>query len=208
MEIRSFRRVFELERRVYRIDRLRLNPGGVPVRGVVYAVALIATSLVLETLPLVGLLYRTLPWYLRDLGLPIAIATGLTALRIEGRPFHHSALSLLRWSVAPRREAGWSRCSSPGERWRPDPVVFLPDGSDGSFRRLRYRGPGAVLVATEHVRRGSSSRSERARLASGRPSLELRALPRARPLKSAHVLLLADSALLLVHGEAREAGPR
>jgi hypothetical protein len=33
MEIRSFRRVFDLERRIYRVDRLRLNPGGIPVRG-------------------------------------------------------------------------------------------------------------------------------------------------------------------------------
>ena len=29
-EIRSYRRVFDLERRIYSIDRLRLNPGGVP----------------------------------------------------------------------------------------------------------------------------------------------------------------------------------
>ena len=36
MEIRSYRRVFDLERRVYSVDRLRLNPSGVPVRGIVY----------------------------------------------------------------------------------------------------------------------------------------------------------------------------
>ena len=36
IEIRSYRAVFDLERRIYRVDRLRLNPGGVPVRGVVY----------------------------------------------------------------------------------------------------------------------------------------------------------------------------
>ena len=34
IEIRSYRRVFDLERRIYSIDRVRLNPGGVPVRGV------------------------------------------------------------------------------------------------------------------------------------------------------------------------------
>ncbi len=34
MEIRSYRRVFDLERRIYQVDRLRLNPSGVPVRGV------------------------------------------------------------------------------------------------------------------------------------------------------------------------------
>ena len=42
MEIRSYRAVFDLERRIYRIDRLRLNPAGVPVRGIVYFLALLA----------------------------------------------------------------------------------------------------------------------------------------------------------------------
>ena len=37
IEVRSYRTVFDLERRLYRIDRLRLNPGGVPVRGIVTA---------------------------------------------------------------------------------------------------------------------------------------------------------------------------
>jgi hypothetical protein len=37
MDIRSYRAVFDLERRIYRIDRLRLNPSGVPVRGVIDA---------------------------------------------------------------------------------------------------------------------------------------------------------------------------
>ena len=42
IEIRSYRRVFDLERRVYSVDRLRLNPGGVPVRGIVYLLAILA----------------------------------------------------------------------------------------------------------------------------------------------------------------------
>ena len=42
--------------------------------------------------------------------------------------------------------------SAPGRRWHPHEVLFLPDGSDARLRRLRYTGPGAVLVAVAHER--------------------------------------------------------
>src|ERR1700724_4931075 len=88
LEIRSFRRVFELERRIYRVDRLRLNPGGVPLRGVVYFLALVAISVLAGAMPLVALLARAIPWYVRALVLP-ALGAGLFALiRGEVRPFH------------------------------------------------------------------------------------------------------------------------
>ena len=67
MEIRSYRRVFDLERRIYRIDRLRLNPGGVPVRGVVYFLALLLAVLIARRLPLLEIVATLPPWYLGDL---------------------------------------------------------------------------------------------------------------------------------------------
>ena len=70
MEIRSYRRVFDLERRVYSVDRLRLNPSGVPVRGVVYFVAVVAVVLASSSLPLLGTGLGLAPWYLRDLLFP------------------------------------------------------------------------------------------------------------------------------------------
>ncbi len=51
LEIRSFRSVFALERRIYRIDTLRLNPAGVPLRGIAYAVALVLLALVGGAVP-------------------------------------------------------------------------------------------------------------------------------------------------------------
>ena len=48
MEIRSYRAVFDLERRIYRVDRMRLNPAGVPVRGIVYFLALLAAIVVVR----------------------------------------------------------------------------------------------------------------------------------------------------------------
>ena len=43
-------------------------------------------------------------------------------------------------------------CGAPGERWHPEEILMLPDGSDGQMRRLRYTGPGAVLVTVAHER--------------------------------------------------------
>ncbi|HEU0316230.1 MAG TPA: hypothetical protein VFR49_02805 [Solirubrobacteraceae bacterium] len=152
MEIRSYRAVFELERRVYRIDTLRLNPGGVPLRGIVYAAAMILATGLAGRIGPVGLLLGVLPWYVGYVGLPIAAAALGTIVRIEGRPFHLAAWALAAHRLAPRHTTRLGRAPAPRARWRPDRVVFIPDGSDSRLRRLRYRGPGAVLVCCAHDR--------------------------------------------------------
>jgi len=194
MEIRSYRAVFDLERRIYRVDRLRLNPGGIPVRGVVYFLAILLTTLIAGGLPLVGEAIGALPWYLRDLALPIASATVLSVIRIEGRPFHLAAYALLRYGAGSRQFAGMRACDAPGACWRPEEILMLPDGSDGRMRRLRYTGPGAVLVTTAHERADWGSAPGR-RL-QWRPSLTLRELPGRRALGSAQVIALAPGARL------------
>ncbi len=204
IEIRSYRAVFDLERRIYRVDRLRLNPGGIPVRGVVYFLAILFTTLIAGGLPLVGEAIRALPWYLRDLALPIASATVLSVIRIEGRPFHLAAYALLRYGGGSRHLAGMRACDAPGACWRPEEILMLPDGSDGRMRRLRYTGPGAVLVTTAHERADWGSAPGR-RLP-WRPSLTLRELPGRRALGSAQVIALAPGARLLVHSAAAARG--
>jgi hypothetical protein len=151
MEIRSYRAVFDLERRIYRIDRLRLNPGGIPLRGVVYCLAILAVLALAGAVPLLGAVVRALPWYLRDLALPAGSAAVLTMIRVEGRPFHLAAAALLRHALGPRHLAGMlaDRRSIARTRvrgWRPDDLLVLPDGSDARLRRLRYTGPGAVRM--------------------------------------------------------------
>ncbi|MCW3058157.1 MAG: hypothetical protein JWO21_2126 [Solirubrobacterales bacterium] len=198
IEIRSYRRVFDLERRLYRVDRLRLNPGGVPVRGIVYFLALLAASLIAAALPLAGGIARAMPWYLRDVALPGASATLLSMIRVEGRTFHLAAYALLRYRMSPRHLAGARPCGRPGGRWRPRDIVVLPDGSDSRLRRLRYTGPGAVLVAVEHER--ACDRVERAAGVSvgRRPAVTLTGLPGGRPLRRAQVISLGPRARLLV----------
>ncbi|HEY3829351.1 MAG TPA: hypothetical protein VGL57_09155 [Solirubrobacteraceae bacterium] len=143
-EIRSYRSVFDLERRIYRIDRLRLNPGGIPVRGVVYCLAIFALFTLMARMPLLGDLVRVLPWYLRELALPVACAGLFTLIRVEGRPFHLAAVALLRHMCGPRYLVGMRPCGGPGQCWRPGELLVLPDGSEARLRRLRYTGPGAV----------------------------------------------------------------
>jgi hypothetical protein len=151
-EIRSFRAVFALERRIYRIDTLRLNPSGIPVRGIVYAAAFIVAALIAGAVPPVAWLDPIVPWYLRDVCLPLTAAWLVGAARIDGRAFHVAALAALTHLAGPRRLDRLAP-RAPTGRWRPPPIVCIPDGSDGRFRALRYRGPGAVLIRGPHERR-------------------------------------------------------
>ena len=200
MVIRSYRRVFDIERRIYRIDRLRLNPSGVPVRGVVYFLVILLAVLVLEHLPVLHLVAGSLPWYARVVMLPAATAALLSVIRIEGRAFHLSAHALWRYMLLPRRLSGVLPALAPGGRWYPPDILLLPDGSDSTFRSLRFSGPGAVLVAMEHERAGRAA--ERGAVGIGRPgrrpALTIRAVAGARALQSGQVIELAAGARLLV----------
>jgi hypothetical protein len=199
IEIRSYRAVFDLERRIYRVDQLRLNPGGIPVRGVVYLLAILAATLLASSLPLLGTVLGALPWYLRDLALPVASATVLCVIRIEGRPFHLAAGALLRHRTGPRHFAGVLPRDAPGARWQPEEILLLPDGSDGEMRRLRYTGPGAVLVTTAHERsqrRGLRGFRSGSGLRTAR--LTLRELPNRPVLEQGQVLELARNVELRV----------
>ncbi|HSZ04545.1 MAG TPA: hypothetical protein VK778_05010 [Solirubrobacteraceae bacterium] len=196
--------MFDLERRIYSVDRLRLNPAGVPVRGVMYFLAILAASMIAGGLPLLGGIVGRLPWYMRDIALPGVGATVLSVIRLEGRSFHLAARALLRYWAGPRRLAGLRRCAAAGGRWRPQEIVLLPDGSDHRMRRLRYAGPGAVLVSVEHERRGRAMERDLSGAARPglRPVLSLRQPADARVLAEGQVISLGPGARLLVKTNA------
>ncbi len=207
MEIRSYRRVFDLERRIYRVDRLRLNPGGVPVRGVVYFVVILAATLIAGQLPLLASVVRVLPWYLRDVALPAGSAAVLTMIRVEGRPFHSAAYALGRYRIGHRWLAGVRPCAAVGVRWHPEEIIFLPDGSDGRMRRQQYTGPGAVLVAVEHEHAEQMAARRFPSLGFGRrAALTLWESSNARAHEGGQVIELASGARLLVRSSARLGG--
>jgi hypothetical protein len=159
LEIRSFRAVFALERRIYRIDTLRLNPGGVPLRGIGYAVALVLLALAAGSVPPTSFPNAVIPWYVRDVAAPLCTAVVLATLRIDGRPFHIAVGSLCGFMLGARRLHSLAPASRQ-KRWAPADVLLIPDGSEASLRSMRFRGPGAVLVQVGHV---AASRSGLAR---------------------------------------------
>ncbi len=199
MQVRSFRAVFDLERRVYRVDTVRLNPSGVPLRGIIYAATLVPVSLLAGWLPPLSWGLGLVPWYVRYLGLPAIAAALATIVRIDGRPFHHAVRSLALHCVSARWRSGLARAPAPGTRWRPGPILLVPDGSDSRFRRLRYRGPGAVQIGYPHDRAEWPARAILRRVGS---DLTIQARETGRPLARPVALELADGAVLDVRAAA------
>ena|SRR5690242_59088 len=116
-EIRSYRQVFAFERRLYRIEGLRLNPAGVPLRGIGYFLALACAGLVLGRLPLVGGALAAVPWYVREAMAPAVAACLLTTVRLEGRSLHIAIAALIRWRLGARELVGL--CAQSRFRRRP-----------------------------------------------------------------------------------------
>lgn len=114
IEIRSYRQVFALERRLYRVEGLRLNPAGVPLRGVGCFLILACAGLVLGRLPILGEAATIVPWYLREGVFPALAAFVLTAVRLEGRPLHIAAVALIRWRIGTRELVGLRKPTRPG----------------------------------------------------------------------------------------------
>jgi hypothetical protein len=198
-DIRSYRRVFDLERRIYSVDRLRLNPAGVPMRGVVYALAAISAFAAARHAPLVGALTVLFPWYVWEAGLPIAIASAFTVLRIDGRRFHVALAAIVRHALGPRQFVALKPGRATGRVWRPGDFLLVPDGSEGRIRRMRFSGPGAVFVACAHERREGSSTRMRAGVRFRRSStLLVRELAEGAAPDRVEVLALSAGATLLV----------
>jgi hypothetical protein len=153
-----------------------------------------------------------MPWYLRGLGLPGVGAALLTLVRLEGRPFHVAARALLGYRMSPRRLVGLERRASVGACWCPGEIFMLPDGSDAHIRRLRYTGPGAVLISVEHERYLGGARrvDPGSRWGTLLRRLIVRELPGGRGLPHGQVVALARGARLATRGQSESrarAGP-
>jgi hypothetical protein len=152
LEIRSYRSVFALERRLYRVDAIRLNPSGIPLRGVAYAACLAALGVMSGSLPLTRWIVEVIPWYLRDLAFPIGLGAALATVKIEGRHFHTSAVAILRRAAGPSSLIMFGKASRWRARYQPASVMFLVDGSEAVPRNMRYAGPGVAVIRYAHDR--------------------------------------------------------
>lgn len=162
-----------------------------PLRGVAWALALIVVALVAGALPPTRWLDPLAPWYVRDIGLPIGAAWLCASIRIDGRPLHAAARSCANHFLGARTLHALRPPARGESRWVPPPILCIPDGSDARFRALRYRGPGAVLIARPHLR-------AEWRPTPRRVAVTLHPLP-GPPAARASVLELAAGAILEVH---------
>jgi hypothetical protein len=147
VQIQSFRVVFDLERRIHRIDRFRVPlPYGLPLRSVAYGAATLAGVLLLQQLAGTRQLLGVLPPPARFVLLPLAISYGLTRLRLDGRSAHAAAGCWLRYLAGPRDLVAFDRVD-PRRQVRLADLAMAPDAAGGTWRRGAVHGPADVVVA-------------------------------------------------------------
>lgn len=144
--IRSFRVVFDLERRIHKVDRIRLPlPYGLPLRSVAYAVAAFVAILTLTTMPLLGGAFAVLPAPVRLAVLPVLVSYLLTQMRPDGRPAHWFLLAWARQRVARTQVVALA----PVRRQRVErlgDVIVAPDERDVRLRAGVVEGPAVALL--------------------------------------------------------------
>src|SRR5215213_5600535 len=145
--IRSYRRVFEVDRRIYRVDRWALPvPGGVPLRAVAYFVAALLGVLVAGSLPGIGELVAGVSAPLRFVVVPLAVAVLGSQAAPDGRAAHRFACDWLALRFRARR-----RCTGRVVPLEGEPVMWHGelalrwDGDGAQLRRGRIRGPARVM---------------------------------------------------------------
>jgi len=168
--IRSFRVVFELERRIHKVDRWRIPvPYGVPLRGIAYWAAALLATIAIGRMPLAGELAGVLPAPIRFVIVPVAAAYALARLQVDGRPAHTVLAAWARFRLSPRRVAGLRAVPRVGTVVRLGDVCVLPDERGAQYRRVVVEGPATVLL--RYPSRGW------VRAGGRRPALHVRQLP-------------------------------
>jgi TcpE family len=147
--IRSYRRVFEVDRRIYRVDRWALPvPGGVPLRGLAYFAATLGLVVLLGSLPGIGELVGVLTPPLRYVVLPLTVAVLGTQAAPDGRTAHRFARDWLRLRLRARR-----RCAGRVVPLEGEPVPWHGvlaarwDAHAARLQRARVRGPAMIAFA-------------------------------------------------------------
>src|SRR4051812_21191391 len=148
LEIRSFRVVFQLERRLHRIQHWKLPlPYGLPLRGLAYGAIVLALVLALGRLPVIGGVIGVLPPPLRFLLAPVGAGFFLARARVDGRPAHRFLPAWTRDRAGSRWVSAFRPIEPPGACVRfVDPIVMVPDSSGPEYRAARLVGPARVLL--------------------------------------------------------------
>src|SRR3954449_10907938 len=158
--IRSYRRVFEVDRRIYRVDRWALPvPGGVPLRAVGYFAAAVLAVVILGSLPLTSELVGMLSAPLRYVVLPLAVAVLGTQAAPDGRTAHRFALDWVRFRWRAHRRSAGRVVALEDEpvRWDGD-LAVRADADAPRLQRGRVKGPARVTFNVPVSLRGLEAR--------------------------------------------------
>jgi len=149
--IRSYRRIFHVDRRLYRIQDWTIPvPGGVPLLAVAYFAATLVAVLIAGGLPGLEQLLGLLSPPLRYVVLPLAVAVLGTQIAPDGRRAHRFAADWLALHVRRRRRSAGRPIALEDEphEWQ----AILPVGRDAHGPQLmpgRVTGPATVLFADD-----------------------------------------------------------
>lgn len=147
MTIRSFRVVFELERRIHKVDRWRIPvPYGVPLRGVAYAGCALLAVVLMGRLPIGREALGLLPPPVRFVLVPVGLAYLLDQVRIDGRPAHAVATAWLQLRFGPARVAAFRAVPAVGTAALFGDLRVVCDERSARYRRARVEGPARVLL--------------------------------------------------------------
>jgi hypothetical protein len=146
IELRGYRRVFRIERRLYKFDRWRIPyPHGVPLRGIGYFLALELGLVLASRLPGLGALIGLWGPMISFLGAPVLGAFLLIRASVDGRPPHHALASVVGWWLAPRDLAGLESCPRRGAETVPVAELTVAHDARESFLVAgRVRGPAEL----------------------------------------------------------------
>lgn len=146
VQIRSYHKCFRLERRLHRVERWRIPvPYGVPVRGIVYAAALLLLMLILGTLPVIRDLLGVLHPTFRFAVIPALGAWAMTRWKVDGRSAPRAGAAWLRWRLGPSRVAAFRPAPALG----PTPlgeVTVAPDEYGARLRKGVVEGPATAVL--------------------------------------------------------------
>lgn len=144
--VRSYRRVFRIERRIHRIDRFLLPvPGGLPLRGLLYFLGALVALLALGLLPGLGPVLGLVPAPLRYAVVPAGLAVLGSQAAPDGRSAHRFALAWLRYRLRPRRTVAGRPVPLEGQAVSLAATLALAADEHGPrVRRARVRGPAVV----------------------------------------------------------------
>src|SRR5690349_12497065 len=144
--IRSYRRVFEVDRRIYRVDRWALPvPGGVPLRGLGYFIATLLFVIVGGRLPGLAPLLELLSAPLRYVVLPLAVAVLGTQAAPDGRSAHRFASDWVCFRVRAHRRSAGRVVALDGEPVRWDGELAIRWDADApALQHARIVGPARV----------------------------------------------------------------